>query len=454
MKPICFMVMPFLTKPVTNAREGAPAAVDFDRLWDAAFLPAISDLGYLPMRADMEPGTVIIKDMLNRLRHADLVIADVSVPNGNVYYELGIRHVANETHCVTVAANWAKRLFDIDQFRTVSYPLPRTRVSDADAAEIRRILVEEIPRHAGAASPYHVLTDSSSAAAFQDQAEEISRFQAALAEIRLRAVTSGPRDAETSARVDALFEDYGPAAARLPSVAIELIFLLRDAADWDRVRSFVGQLPPEIRANEIISEQYCLALSELGERERAIADLRQLIEFHGETPERCGLLGGRYKRLYRDARERRLGAAKEALSADERQHLNNAIDWYERGLELDLNEFYCSSNLPLLLRARGRTTDAARADEIESLIIAACVRAEKRGSQDLFLPDTLFGTAFRRGDLAALERIVDVVEAGTPFRLGTTLQDAEDWIDQAPEDARPALLEILARLREASVPRT
>ena len=65
MKPVCFMVMPFRTKPVTNAKPGAPKELDCDRLWDAAIRPALEDLNYLPVRADTDSGSVIVKDMLN-----------------------------------------------------------------------------------------------------------------------------------------------------------------------------------------------------------------------------------------------------------------------------------------------------------------------------------------------------------------------------------------------------
>ena len=91
-KPICFMVMPFGTKEVgPNSASQAPAKVDFDALWRQAISPAIERLGYEPVRADQEAGALIIHEMLERLYFADLVVADMSIPNGNVYYELMLR---------------------------------------------------------------------------------------------------------------------------------------------------------------------------------------------------------------------------------------------------------------------------------------------------------------------------------------------------------------------------
>ena len=134
-RPICFMIMPYGTKPALKpAGAAGPDQIDFNRLWTAAFEPAIRDLGYDPVRADQDLGAAIIKEMIERLAISDLVVADVTTPNGNVYYEIGVRHAAKETHCVMIAADWTRPLFDIDQMRQVRYPLPTESVDDATAA--------------------------------------------------------------------------------------------------------------------------------------------------------------------------------------------------------------------------------------------------------------------------------------------------------------------------------
>ena len=56
----------------------------------------IQTLGYEPVRADQDTGSMIITQMIERLYFADLVLADMTIPNGNVYYEVGIRHAAKE----------------------------------------------------------------------------------------------------------------------------------------------------------------------------------------------------------------------------------------------------------------------------------------------------------------------------------------------------------------------
>src|SRR5215471_20450290 len=146
-KPVCFMVMPFRRRKVEGSTAaGAPGELDCDGLWDRVYRPVIEDLGYLPIRADADTGSVIVKDMLERLAFAHLVLADVTLPNGNVYYEIGLRHVARATGCVLLATSWSRQLFDIEQFRSIRYPLKDGLVPEAEAMGIRELLKKEIPQ--------------------------------------------------------------------------------------------------------------------------------------------------------------------------------------------------------------------------------------------------------------------------------------------------------------------
>src|SRR4051794_4848400 len=145
-RPICFMIMPYGTKstfPVTGA--DVPEKVDFDRLWEAALRPAIFNAGYEPVRANEDVGALIITEMIERLAISDLVLADVSIPNGNVYYEVGIRHAAQRRGCIMTSATWAKPLFDVNQMRQIRYPLPTQVISDEIADQIIQIVQSAIP---------------------------------------------------------------------------------------------------------------------------------------------------------------------------------------------------------------------------------------------------------------------------------------------------------------------
>ncbi len=64
LRPVAFMVMPFRERSVPSPSEGTPSTIDCDALWDRAFRPALEELGYMAIRADMEVGSVIVKDLL------------------------------------------------------------------------------------------------------------------------------------------------------------------------------------------------------------------------------------------------------------------------------------------------------------------------------------------------------------------------------------------------------
>jgi hypothetical protein len=107
---LCFVIMPYGRKATqVEPSSNAPWEIDFNALWDKAFAPTIQSLGYEPVRADQDTGALIITQMIERLYFADLVLADMTIPNGNVYYEVGVRHAAKEIGCVLLAADWQPR---------------------------------------------------------------------------------------------------------------------------------------------------------------------------------------------------------------------------------------------------------------------------------------------------------------------------------------------------------
>jgi hypothetical protein len=339
--PICFMVMPYGIKN-TGAQPGqGPLKVNFDALWHKALDPLIRDLGYEPVRADQDIGALIINEMLERLYFSDLVLADMTLPNANVYYEVGIRHAARDKGCVLISADWSRSVFDLDQARRVRYPLPEGEVSDQTAANIRTTLKAAVPKLAAGVSPMiQVLpgfpdkVDPNRATTIRTLLQDIAQFQA-----RVRAVHMAPKE-ERAVRARAIREEYPAEQARVQSVAVDVVELLRDCApgyvSLQEVLDYIDQLPVEIRELPVIQEQRCLVVSKMGNQLEAIAALEALILMKGPTSEREGLIGGRFKKLYASAQN----------PVDKARCLAEAIEHYERGMMLDLNDYYPSSNLP------------------------------------------------------------------------------------------------------------
>jgi tetratricopeptide (TPR) repeat protein len=450
LRPICFMVMPFGTKPtVAPSDRPAPATIDFNALWEKAYAPAIRALNYDPVRADEDVGSLIIQEMLERLAISDLVIADLTIPNANVYYEIGIRHAARAQGCVLVSADWTKPLFDVDQMRRITFPLPEGTITEETAAAIKAALVAGIPALAeGRTPPFASISgfpgpfDLQRTQTFQTLAKRLSEFQAEVTAVRRTVDRNACGDAAR-----ALAQRHAGEAAVHPSVAMELLYLLRDCAGWREMLSFAEQMPPSLRDLPVVREQRYLARSKIGSHLEAVGALEELIRTLGATSEREGLVGGRYKKLYDEAV--RQGDAQAA-----REYLNRAIEHYDRGMRLDLNDYYPSSNLPRLLRLRNRKGDAERAVAAAHIARIACERARERNPNDEWVRPTLLGAAFDAGDVDAAESLYEEIadEGPTPWKLETTLDDLRRSVEiQQDPERRQALAAILKNL-EALLP--
>ena len=79
-----FVAMPF----------GIKEDIDFNAVFRDLIKPALEGAGFEVFRADEEMRAGNIRtDMFQELLLADLVVADLSIDNPNVWYELGVRFV-------------------------------------------------------------------------------------------------------------------------------------------------------------------------------------------------------------------------------------------------------------------------------------------------------------------------------------------------------------------------
>lgn len=437
-RPICFVVMPFGVKETGNAAP-LPLTVDFDALWTRAIAPALEALGYKAVRADQDTGPLIVKEMLERLYYSDLIVADVSIANANAYYEVGIRHAARENGCVLIAADWAKPVFDLAQIRRVSYPNPMGRLDEAGAAPIREVLTRTLPDFARARAPMAELIAGYpkaelDAARSRELAGELEDFE------RLRAETAVVRllpSADREARADAIVARFPAAGVMRAPIAIEIVRLLRDGLkNWQKALDYIEALPEPIRALPILQEQAALARSKQGDHAQAIQALTALIKLNGDSSERQGMLGGRYKSMYNESVEQ---------NRPERRWLLAAITHYEQGMRLDLNDYYPSCNLPALYRERANPGDEKRAIAAATVARMACERSLARDPDDMWSRKTLLGLEFSERNLAAAEELADRVEAegAVAWQLASTLDDLRRHVAQTREPSTQARLQAI-----------
>ena len=448
---ICFMVMPFGVKPTGLEPGTGPVKVDFDALWNKAFKPLIEQLGYTPFRADADTGALIIQEMIERLAYADIVVADVSIPNANVYYEIGVRHAARSTGCGLLSAHWAQPVFDLAQMRRLTYPLNTESIGDSDAKIIKKALLEGIESMAEEESPVlHIVPgistldvdlnavdarrdqmfDEQKVLQFRDKLERIKKLKARMDTVRGMAPDSESTVGRKRAACLEIRDEIESQSKVTNSIRIELMRLLRDCGEWSDVLDYiVNFMPPALKKNPTIEEQRLLALSHTTSEEESIAHLDMLVKTAGPTSERFGLIGGRYKRLYQKAKD-------SGQEKDAKRYLNRAIEFYEKGMTQDLNDYYPVSNLPPLLRIRNREGDLQKAQFAGSLTVAACQRAIQLGMADQWLPQTMLQNAIELEDVASFEQCVDTLldENHAQWNLESTLSNIRLRI-QTIEDA-------------------
>lgn len=130
MKPHAFVAMPFGKK---QSQDGV--LIDFNVIYNDLIKPACEAAGLEVFRADEEQAAGDIKtDMFQELLIADLVVADLTLDNPNVWYELGVRHALRARGIVLIQGPREKQPFDIYTDRKLNYAL-KDGVPDPAALE-------------------------------------------------------------------------------------------------------------------------------------------------------------------------------------------------------------------------------------------------------------------------------------------------------------------------------
>lgn len=112
-----FIIRPFGTKKDLKGNE-----IDFNKVADELISPALAAIGAEGRETldIVESGNIRV-DMFRRLLTADLVIADLSIHNANVFYELGIRHALREHGTLMLRCDADSFPFDLQTDRYFTY---------------------------------------------------------------------------------------------------------------------------------------------------------------------------------------------------------------------------------------------------------------------------------------------------------------------------------------------
>lgn len=133
----CFVIMPFGTDDPELKKR-------FDGVYKGIIVPAVKEAGYEPVREDISntPGS-IPKSIMIKLATYDMVLADLSNANPNVFYELGIRHVMSKSATVLMMNKNSRIPFDNASYRVIQYTTDLDDLYDIQASIISAIKARE-----------------------------------------------------------------------------------------------------------------------------------------------------------------------------------------------------------------------------------------------------------------------------------------------------------------------
>ncbi len=386
MKPHAFIAMPFGTKP---GHDGQP--INFDRVYAELIRPALEAAGWEVFRADEELRAGDIRtDMFQELLVADLVVADLTLDNPNVWYELGVRHALRARGVVIVQGPRPTQPFDIYTDRKLNYRL-KDGAPDAAHLQADRDVLAGMARAtleaatARPVSPVYALLDHLREPSWRElllaERNEFSQaYEAWRSRMEIARQKNRPGDIlvladETPTR--ALWLEAKRAAAN------SLLKLRQFDFALEQFEAALA-IDPEDKASR---EKRVICLGRLGRFEEAREGVRLLTEDFPRDPEVWSLAGrvGKDDWISRWRREGDTPAQMRAAAAAEEASLQEAIGPYRKAFITDPSHYYSGINsltLHVLLKHLGGAPDRTVVDNLIGGVLWASLTAQERDPKD------------------------------------------------------------------------
>jgi hypothetical protein len=103
----CFVIMPFKSP--------------FDLYYKTLYIPAIKDAKLKHVRADdLFRPSAIVSDLWKMIQDAEVILAELTTKNANVFYELGLSHAIGKP-VILISETMDDVPFDLQQLRVITY---------------------------------------------------------------------------------------------------------------------------------------------------------------------------------------------------------------------------------------------------------------------------------------------------------------------------------------------
>jgi len=382
---VCFVAMPSARQPIPDADRHV---IDFDEVY-SRIERAVTDEGLECVRADVEPGRGFHTDVAERLLVAQYVVADVTYPDPQVAYVVGVRHGAGRRPTIVVGAqtHLGGPPFDARSLPVITYDVAANGELDAADGEalgamVRRRLREAVDGDAGVDVPIIHVTGRQSDRLEHDKTDLFLALLRETGEVGSRIGAALEMD-DRGAALDALatieesLVEGGDAIAELGSALLGVYLAYRERASYQQMVDLFPKLSPELQATAVAREQLALALNRLAEEHDRIAKSARETADHASTHrarDRSRELRARAVGTLDDMDERMITAetwairgrvykawfeAERVAEADDdaASLLSQAIEAYERGMAADLRDYFPGVNAVTLRLVRAGPDD-------------------------------------------------------------------------------------------------
>ena len=333
-----FIVRPF----------GIKQDINFDQVEAELIQPALKQVGVTgsTTAAILEQGN-IREDMFSALLTADLVIADLSIHNANVFYELGIRHALRDKKTFLIRTSKDEIPFDLRTDRYLSYPGNDPKASlNALVSSLKETILSERQD-----SPVFYMLPKL-------EAQDPERFLAVPPGFSEEVeIARAGRQVGKLALLAAEAKDFTweiPALRNVAEVQYKLKAFEEARLTWEQIRN---RYPADQEANDRLAtiyqrlaEEHMVTNPTLGSEILAESDLaiKRLLENYPQLNrnKRAEV----YSLRARNAKMRWLATWKHLPAGERREKalratfLKEAFADYERGYYEDLNHFYSGIN--------------------------------------------------------------------------------------------------------------
>lgn len=426
-----FVAMPF------GMKEG----INFNKVYEDFIKPALEEEGFDVFRADEEIKAGNIRtDMFQELLIADLVVADLSIDNPNVWYELGVRHALRARGVIQINCQRDYMPFDVYTDRALPYHvkdgIPDSDFLDEDKKTLSAMAKATVSSwHSRKISPvYHhlnYLKEPDWKSLVIRGEKEFGKKQD-IWERRIEVARQRQRPGDILVLAD---------EAPIQALRIEAYYTAGKALL--KLGKFLFALEQTEKALDINPEnlecrqQKGILLGRLEKHYVAKEWLEAVLEDHPNDPETMALLGRVEKDAWVNA-WRKNGSSREEMVKEavyEDNILREAIKPYLKGFLLNPGHYYSGINaftlLHLLCHLTGEDDQAKMRQAMEGGIrwaVQSALENEKPDSKDYWARVTL-------GDMEVLLSDIPVVTRAYKYAVAAA---EKDWF--ALDSSRQQLL--------------